>query len=186
MSDPNSRPVLIAAFEDRTAAEQAVDDLEQVGFSPDEVGMVIRGSDAVRGGMISDAQGTKDGKGALTGMATGAGIGAILGAAAGFLIPGVGPIVVAGIFSMAFGGAIAGAAIGGIFGALTGLGVSEEEARYYETAFNAGHAIVAVRCANDVSNRCQRAGEILRRHGGYDLQTRPDNPVPTHGLFSEP
>ena len=185
MNEPKM-PVLVAAFEDRTAAEQAVDELEQCGFTSDEVGLVIRGSDAVRGGMISDASATKDGQGALTGMATGAGLGAILGAAAGFLIPGVGPIVVAGIFSLAAGGAIAGAAIGGIFGALTGLGISEEEAKYYETAFNAGHAIVAVRCGSDVAARCQRAGEILRRHGGYDLQSRPDNPVKTEGTFSEP
>ena len=156
MADP-TQPVLIAAYEDRNAAEEAVDELEQSGFSTDEVGLVIRGSDAVRGGMISDAAGTKDGKGALTGMAAGPGLGAILGAAAGFLVPGVGPIVVAGIFSLAMGGAIAGAAIGGIFGALTGLGISEEEARYYEAAFNAGHAIVAVRCGTDVGSRCQRA-----------------------------
>ncbi len=185
MTDLN-RPVLIAAFEDRNAAQRAVDELEQSAFSTDEVGLVIRGSDAVQGGMISDAQGTKDGKGAMTGMATGAGLGAILGAAAAFLIPGVGPIVAAGIFSLAFGGAIAGAAIGGIFGALTGLGISEEEAKFYETAFNAGHAIVAVRCGTDSAGRCQRAVEILRRHGGYDLQNRPDNSVRTAGLFTQP
>ena len=62
-----TQPVLIAAYEDRNAAEEAVDELEQSGFSTDEVGLVIRGSDAVRGGMISDASATKDGKGALTG-----------------------------------------------------------------------------------------------------------------------
>lgn len=185
MADQN-RPVLVAAFEDRNAAEMAVDDLEQSGFTADEIGLVIRGSDAVRGGMISDAQATKDGKGALTGMATGAGLGAVLGAAAGFLIPGVGPIVVAGIFSAAFGGAIAGAAIGGIFGALTGLGVSEEEAKYYQSAFDAGHAILAVRCCTDSADRCRMATDILRRRGGYDFQMRRDNPVRTEGLLSEP
>ena len=177
-----TKPVLVAAYEDRLAAEQAVDELEQSGFSTDEVGLVIRGSDAVRGGMISDAEATKDGKGAVTGMMTGAGLGAILGAAAALLIPGVGPIVAAGIFSFAFGGAIAGAAVGGIFGALTGLGVSEEEAKYYETAFNAGHAIVAVRAGD----RIAKAAEILRRHGGYDLQNRAGNTVKTQGLFSQP
>src|SRR5215212_4038768 len=99
------------------------------GLIPDEVGFAMRGSDAVQGGMITDAQGAKDGRGALAGMATGAGLGAILGAAAALLVPGVGPVIAAGVLTMAFGGAIAGTAIGGIFVAMTGLGVSEDEAR---------------------------------------------------------
>ena len=83
---------------------------------------------------------------------------------------------------MAFGGAIAGTAIGGIFGAMTGLGVSEEEARFYENEFQSGRAIVAVKAGN----RCAAAAEILKRHGGYDLQNRPAGDVPTEGVFSQP
>ena len=177
-----TQPVLVAAFEDRSHAEEAVDELEQEGFSADQVGLVIRGSDAVRGGMITDAEATKDGAGAAAGAVTGAGLGAILGTAAGFLIPGVGPVLVAGVFALAFGGALAGAAVGGIFGALTGLGVSEAEARYYEKAFNAGHAIVAVKAGD----RASEAAGILRKHGGYDLQTNPESPVRTEGIFSKP
>jgi hypothetical protein len=177
-----TQPTLIAAFEDRNAAEEAVDELEQSRFSADQVGMAIRGTDTEQRGMISDAQGTKDIPGAAAGMMTGAGLGAILGAAAAFLVPGVGPIMAAGIFSMALGGAIAGTAVGGIFGALTGLGVSEHEAKYYEQAFNSGHAIVAVKAGN----RSDVAASILRKHGGYDLQNRTDNPVKTEGPFSEP
>jgi len=181
LTDP-SGPTIVAAFEDRLQAEQAVDELEQAGFSADHVGLAIRGLDSEDKGMISSAQATKDGVGAATGAVTGASLGAILGAAAGFLIPGVGPIVVAGIFSLAFGGAIAGAAVGGIFGALTGLGVSEEEAKYYESEFNAGRAIVAVR----TDDRISIAADILRRHGGYDMQTRCESHIDTHGLFSKP
>jgi hypothetical protein len=177
-----SETAIVAAFEDRIAAEHAVDELEQSGFSTDEVGMAIRGTDSEQKGMISDAEGTKDGRGAAAGMITGAGLGAILGAAAAFLIPGVGPVMAAGILSAAFGGAIAGAAVGGIFGALTGLGISEHEAKYYEQAFNSGHAIVAVKAGD----RCNMAAEILRKHGGYDLQNRADDPVKTEGPFSTP
>jgi hypothetical protein len=176
------RTTLIAAFEDRMAAERAVDDLERAGFSLDQIGYAIRGLDAVRGGMITDTVGAKDGRGALTGMATGAGLGAVLGAAAAMLIPGFGPVVAGGVLAMAFGGAIAGTAVGGIFGAMTGLGVSEEEARYFEQEFNSGRALVAVKAGN----RCTDAAEILRRHGGYDLQTRRVEEVPTKGIFSQP
>jgi hypothetical protein len=180
---PNSlRTTLIASFEDRLEAERAVDELEQLGFSADQVGFALRGADVGSGGMITDEQGAKDGKGALAGMATGAGLGAILGAAAAMLVPGVGPVLAGGILTFAFGGAIAGTAIGGIFGAMTGLGVSEEEARFYEKEFHSGKAIVAVKAGN----RSAEAAEILRKHGGYDLQNRRVGDVPTQGIFSEP
>src|SRR4029079_10771124 len=124
----------------------------------------------------------KDGRGALTGMATGAGLGAVLGAAAALLIPGFGPVVATGVLAMAFGGAVAGTAVGGIFGAMTGLGVSEEEAKFYEAEFQSGTAIVAVKPGARLSD----AAEILRRHGGYDMHREIGSPVATHGPFSEP
>jgi len=178
----NQRTTLVAAFADRLEAERAVDDLEQAGFNVDDVGFAIRGSDVASGGMITDEMGAKDRPGALAGMATGAGVGALLGAAAAMLIPGVGPVVASGVLAMAFGGAIAGTAVGGIFGAISGLGVSEEEARFYEQEFRSGKAIVAVKAGN----RAAQAAEILRRHGGYDLQNRPVGEVPTEGVFHQP
>ena len=83
---------------------------------------------------------------------------------------------------MFFGYAGAGAAVGGILGAMIGLGYSEEEARYYEQKFNEGKAIVAVK----PGARWQEAAEILRRHGGYDLQQFRQSPIETEGTFSEP
>jgi hypothetical protein len=132
--------------------------------------------------MITDTQGAKDRKGAMTGMATGAGLGAVLGAAAALLIPGVGPVVAGGVLAMAFGGAVAGTAVGGIFGAMTGLGISEDEARFYEKEFHSGRAIVTVKAGA----RAADAAQILRKHGGYDLQNRPISEVPTSGVFSQP
>ena len=174
------RTSLVGVFEDRTQAEQAVQDLERAGFKADEIGYAIRGATDVRGGMITDASGTKDGKGAATGAATGAGVGAILGAAAAMLLPGVGPVVSLGILTMAAGGAVAGTAVGGILGAMTGLGISEEEAQFYQNEFNSGRAIVAVKAGD----RAGDAADILRRHGDYDLQSRSQSPVQTHGAFS--
>ena len=181
-----SEKVLIAAFCDRDAAELAVDELENSGFSADEVGFALRGSDVGKGGMITDEEGSKDARGAVAGMAAGAGIGAILGAAAALLLPGVGPVVAGGVLALALGGAAAGTAVGGIFGAIAGLGVSEEEARFYEKEFHSGKAIVAVKCGD----RMDIATAILRRHGGYDFQkhlnTNSDTDVRTDGIFSKP
>jgi hypothetical protein len=178
----NNRPIVVGIFDDRGAAEQAVDDLEYANFKDEDIGFVIRGSEAVRGGMITDAQGTKDRKGALTGMAVGGTVGALIGAASAMIVPGIGPVVAGGILASAFGGAIAGVATGGILGAMMGLGISEEEAQFYERAFNEGKAIVAVRAGT----RFAEAGDILRRHGGYDIETRRQSPIRTEGIFTQP
>jgi hypothetical protein len=163
-------------------AERAVRDLGAAGFTHEQIGFVIRGSDAVQGGMITDAVGAKDGRGAIAGAATGAVVGGALGAAAAILLPGVGPILAAGILAGFAGGAGAGAAVGGILGALTGLGISEDEARHYEHAFHSGKAIVAV----TPEDRESEAAEILRKNGGYNLRDRPQSPIPTEGTFSKP
>jgi hypothetical protein len=176
------KSTIIAAFEDRGEAEAAAMEMIDIGISREDVGLVIRGSEATEGGMITDALGTKDRKGAVTGILAGGSIGALIGAAMAFVIPGVGPIIAMGIFTTALGGAMAGSAIGGILGAMVGLGISEEEAKFYETEFRAGRAIVAVKAGQ----RRFEVTEILRRHGGYDISTRAQSPIPTHGTFSEP
>lgn len=181
-NDKANAPTMVGIFDDRLEAQRATDELFQAGFTADQVGYVLRGTDAVRGGMITDTVGAKDGKGAVTGAVTGAVAGGLTAAAVTALIPGVGPILAAGTLAMFFGYAAAGAAIGGIFGALTGLGISEDEARYYEKAFNEGKALVAVK----PGTRAAEAGQILRRHGGYDLQNLTGNPIQTEGIFSEP
>jgi hypothetical protein len=164
-TDPLPQALVVGVFDDRYAAEQAVDDLEQAGFHHDQVGYAIRGADAVAGGMITDAVGTKDARGAVTGLIGGGAIGAILGAAAALIVPGVGPMISAGILTTALGGAAAGAATGGILGALGGLGVSEEEALYYEKELRTGKAIVTVLAGA----QRELATEVLRRHGARQI-----------------
>jgi len=127
--------------------------------------------------MITDAEGTKDAVGAVEGAAAGAAIGAGFGALVTLLIPGVGPVLAAGVLATALGYAGAGAAIGGIYGAMKGLGVSEEEAQRYEQEFHAGKAIVAVKAGPQLA----KAVGIFRRHGGFDLHQDVHNPVPFTG-----
>jgi hypothetical protein len=157
-------PTVITAFEDRDEAQLAVDELAQAGFKHDEIGFAIRGDDAVAGGMITDAEGTRDGEGAVKGATAGAAIGGILGALAFAAIPGVGPVMAGGVLAGLAGGAAAGAATGGIYGAMSGLGASEDEAIFYQREFESGKAIVTV-CAGD---RRAEAEDILHKHGGYD------------------
>jgi hypothetical protein len=168
--------VVVGTFEDRFMAEEAVDELEHSGFTHHQVGFAIRGHDAIDGGMITDATGTKDGSGAMAGAATGAVAGGILGALASLIIPPIGPVIVGGMIASAIGFAGAGAAVGGILGAMTGLGLSQEEAKYYEEEFKAGKAIVTVK-AGDLADH---AVAIIRKHGGFVRRDDipPDGPTP--------
>ena len=77
----NERAV-VATFDDRVAAEYAIDALEQAGFTHDHVGFVIRGTDVAAGGMLSSADGAKDMRGAAAGIITGGIVGGILATAA--------------------------------------------------------------------------------------------------------
>ena len=108
--------------------------------------------------------------------------GVLAAAAVSLLIPGVGPIVAGGVLAASFGFAIAGTAVGGILGAMAGLGVSEEEAKFYEREFNEGRAIVAVKA----ENRTAQATQILLEQGGKHVHIEPRSPVQTEGMFSTP
>ena len=180
--DGTTDRAIVGVFDDRSAAERAVEALYGAGFSDQHIGFVIRGADDVRGGMIVDAEGTKDGKGAVTGAVTGGMLGGILAAAIAVLIPGVGPVVAGGVMAAFFGGAIAGTAVGGIFGAMKGLGISEDEARFYEKEFQSGRAIVAVKAGN----RSAEAADILVRSGGRGVHAELHSPIQTDGVFSTP
>jgi len=183
MSTDPQKCTLVALFDSRDDAELAIDELRTAGFTDDQIGFAIRGQEAVRGGMITDAQGTKDRRGALAGMATGGVVGGALAAAASMLLPGVGPVIASGILMAAIGGAAAGTAVGGILGAMIGLGVSEDEAKYFDQMFQSGRAIVAVKPGPGTATG---AAQILARHGGYDTRATHHPPVQTEGVFSQP
>jgi len=182
MASNQRRTTLVSVFEDRLEAERAVDELEQFNFKHDEIGYAIRGSDAVRGGMITDTAGAKDGRGAVAGAITGGVVGGVLAAAVALVLPGVGPVLAGGVLASFFGGTIAGTAVGGILGAMRGLEISEDEAKFFEQKFHEGKAIVAVKAGP----RALEAAEILRRHGGYDLHSEQGSPIQTGGTFSHP
>lgn len=182
MTETNDGPAVVGVFDDRLQAENAVDVLEQAGFPPHSIGYVIRGSDAVSGGMITDAEGTKDVRGAAAGAITGGMVGGVAAAAATLLIPGLGPLVAGGVLASFFGGTIAGTAIGGMLGAMRGLGISEHEAKFYETQFHEGRAIVAVKAGP----RATEAVEILARFAGKHIHSEAHSPIPTAGVFHTP
>jgi hypothetical protein len=77
-------------------------------------------------------------------------------------------MIAGGILASVLASAAGGAALGGILGALVGLGIPEDEARYYEREIHVGRTLVTVRAPG----RADEAREILRLHGADDMHTR--------------
>jgi hypothetical protein len=155
-----TRATAIGAFDSRAQAEQAVNELLCADFRPEQIGFITRDNE----GVLTDAnemEARAEG-GAAAGAVTGGVGGGVLGAAAALSIPGVGPILAAGLLAGVLGGTAAGAWGGGLIGALVGLALPEEEARYYEEELQAGRALVMVQAGG----RYTEAMDILSRCGG--------------------
>jgi hypothetical protein len=165
------RQTVGALFEMRGDAEDAINALKTRGFSGDQIGIALRDRDAQ--GKLAEDTGTK----AADGAATGAVSGGLLGGVVGFLvgvgalaIPGIGPIISAGVLTTVFGaagatalaGAGIGAATGGVVGGLIGMGIPETEAAYFDTGFRKGHVLVTV----NAGNRINEAVDVLQQYGG--------------------
>ena len=160
-----SRDTVVAVFDDRDDAQDAIRALRDAGFTADDISILARDRDVA--GRLADDTGTE----MATGAATGALAGGLLGGVAGWLvgigalaIPGVGPFIAAGPLAAALGGAAIGAAGGGIIGALTGMGIPEDEAKYYDTEFRHGGIVVTAQARG----RYDEAHAIMREYGGRD------------------
>ena len=134
-----------AVFPTRSAAEQALRQLEERGFSDRQISLVM--SDETRNSYIQDIhESTKADEGA----AAGAGIGGLAGAIAGMVlaagtiaIPGLN-LIVTGALVTSLAGLGAGALTGGLIGGLIGAGIPEHEAKIYENEIRNGNFLVTV------------------------------------------
>src|SRR5215207_11237305 len=167
------RTVAVGVFRDAERARDAIGALKDAGFTGSDISLLMPDRGEARD--LAAETGTKAAEGAATGAVTGG----ILGGLGGFLlgigalaIPGVGPFIAAGAFASALGGAALGAGLGAVAGALIGMGIPEEEARYYEEEVRGGRTLIAVRA----DGRMDEADSILHDHGAYDVEHR--DPVP--------
>ena len=104
-------------FDSYSQAQAAVEALEQAGFTSSEISLVSRYRDDNT--LVDDDE--------VSGAATGATAGALVGGGGGLLaalgliaIPGIGPLVAAGVLATTLVGAAGGSVVGGLIGALTG------------------------------------------------------------------
>jgi hypothetical protein len=160
------RETVVGVFDDPWQARQAVEDLRRAGFLEGQIGVLARHESHQLKAPPRET-GSLAGEGAIAGALAGAAGGALwaIGTAAAVLPP-LGPVVAGRLLASVLASAAGGAAVTGVVGALIGLGVPEEEARSYESAFQAGRALVTVRA----DGRYDAAYAILRHHGAFGAQ----------------
>jgi len=165
--------IVVALFEERSEAEDAIRDLKNAGFTNEQIGVATQervGTGEARGeettvddepARIVEDTATGLAEGAAVGALTGGVIGGLVGLVSSLLIPGIGPLVVGGVLASTLMGMGVGAATGGLIGALVGMGVPEEDARYFDAGLREGRTLVTV---SDTVGASEALG-ILERHG---------------------
>ena len=76
-----------------------------------------------------------------------------------FAIPGVGPVIGAGVWAAIAGGAVAGGAVGGVIGGVSSLDMTEAWELTYQSV-REGRVLVGVH--SDDTAEADRAADILR------------------------
>ncbi|HEX8131407.1 MAG TPA: hypothetical protein VF527_20070 [Pyrinomonadaceae bacterium] len=153
-------------FQTREDAARAVESLRGLGLSDENLSLLSPG--ATEPQVEADVQtsdteqpGMGNALGGLVGGAMGAAGGMTLGAAAAsLLVPGVGPIMAAGIVGAALfgaGGAAAGMAAGGALEDTIAHGLPHDELFVYEDALRQGRSVVIAGVEDDEQAEAARA-----------------------------
>jgi hypothetical protein len=168
MNDPDS---IVAVYAGHTEAEQAVAKLSTASFDITKVSII--GKDYHSEEKIVGYYNTGDrmkswgGRGAFWG-----GIWGLLFGAGFFLIPGIGPVVIAGPFLAALIGALESAVVVGgisaVVAGLVGLGIPKERAIKYEADIKADKFVLV---AHGTPAELERARTILAETSPISIET---------------
>jgi len=143
--------LLIDLFRNPKNAEFVYGDLLKHKYRKEDITVMMSEDTAKKYFLNRDVSTTDLGNKSLQGMGVGGAVGGTVGAIAAaiaalgtsLIIPGLG-IVVAGALAAGLAGGGAGALAGGLVGALVGLGLSDEQAKEFETGIKAGGIVIGV------------------------------------------
>lgn len=163
-------------FSSRADAERAVENLRSAGLAGERVSLLSPG--ATQGEIDREVPTTETeqpGMGAALGGTVGGALGVASGgalgaAAASLFVPGVGPILAAGIIGAALlgaGGAAAGAAAGDSLEDNIARGLPHDELFVYEDALRRGRSVVLVLADDD--EQAESARQVLGQAGAESL-----------------
>lgn len=172
--------MLISVFPDHASANDAVEELQEMGYDPKRISLLMKNStDDTE--TVGNDKATNVTQGAISGATTGgllAGLAGLLVGVGAIAIPGIGALFIGGPLAAALGltgaaatavsAAATGVVAGGLVGALTGLGIPEEKARVYEERVKSGGVVVAV--PTDIDDMdIDETTDILNSHGAQDV-----------------
>ena len=144
--------IVSGLFATREDAARAFGRLREIGVRDDAITLLTPGSERAITRVPTD-EGEQPGMGtaigAVTGAAAGASVGIPIGAAvATFIVPGIGPIIAAGVLGAALLGA-GGAAIGHTLEDAMKTGVPKDEIFVYQEALRRGRTVLLVQARDD-------------------------------------
>ena len=149
-------------FTNSLDAHRAVRELRTAGFADESIGIITRrhdGSLERDGSKAAENWEEGTGIGAAVGATAGTGLG--LAVLAGLLTP-IGPVIAGGALIGLLASMGVGATVGSAIGGLVGLGVTQDDADYFERELKSGKTLVTV-ATNDNTDE---AIDILQRTGG--------------------
>jgi hypothetical protein len=167
---------LVGIFRECAIADRAVRELLQAGIPQNRI-MFLTGLDSAAQTTslpTTDAEPEGMGKtvGEFVGGVTGASAGLALGSAlASLFVPGVGPIMAAGIGAAALlglGGAAAGAKLGHESEDALDHGVPKDDVFLYRHLLKQGRSLIVVEAEND--HQISAATEVLKKNGSENIE----------------
>lgn len=156
---------IVGVFESRERAREAIEALQQEGFSEEDLSIVARQQEGQEGGGGGGGDLTED---ITQGAAWGGGLGALGGLLAGagaLAIPGIGPILAAGPLAAGLSGAVAG----GVAGGLIDMGIPEQAGQQFEEDVKQGRLLAIVE--TDEDDQVGRVQRLLEEYGADEVQS---------------
>lgn len=163
-------------FKSQTDAKRAAANLRAAGFADDHINFLAPGTTPEElESAVPTTETEQPGMGKAMGGAVGGALGAAGGlsigaAAASLFVPGVGPVIAAGILGAALfgsGGAAAGAAAGDVMEDNIADGLPHDELYVYEDALRRGRAVVIALADDDT--QAEAARNVLAQSGAESL-----------------
>jgi|SRR5947209_7487345 len=168
-------------FNSRADAERAVGRLREAGVAEDRISLLTPGTTQEQLDEVPTTETEQPGMGAALGGTVGGALGVAGGlhlgaAAASLLIPGVGPVLAAGLIGAALlgaGGAATGIAMGGALEDSMARGLPHDELFVYEDALRRGRSVVIVVADDDA--QAETARGVLAGEGAESIDAAREN-----------
>lgn len=163
-------------FQAREQAQSAVEHLRSIGVTDEQVSFLAPGTSTEElDSAVPTTETEQPGMGAAIGGTVGGALGVAGGmhlgaAAASLFVPGVGPVIAAGLLGAAlfgFGGASVGAATGDAVEDALDEGLPQDELYVYEDALRQGRTVLIVQASDD--EQAEGARSVLSQAGAESI-----------------